>query len=651
MKRIATYCFYDSRGEVARHKVYYLSQLVKVLDRLVIVCNGELTAEGRDTLEQFTPDVLVRENEGFDFWAHKTGLEYIGWDTLSDYDEYLLCSDICYGPIYPFEELFEEMGKRDCDFWGVMYNYEDKKALAHGEVVFPGGYQRDFILSPLINVKSKMLKSYEFRQHWDNLVPIGSYSEAVVNGEFWFTYNFQNSGFRWDCIQGESLRDYVFGEHTNAPYQVLTRYRTPIIRKKALNGVKPLSDSWFFGYGDEYYKTLEYIERNTEYDSGLIWDDILHKSHLSDVQERLQLEYILPSSHLEHEYSYKKKIAVICHIYYADLVEECASYSDNFPEGTDFYLTTTSEETLAEIHKEFGRRGHNYQVQMRPNVGRDAPTLFVTYSHIVTGGEYEYICYFHDKKASHFEYKVIGEQSKLRCYTALFGSKDIVKNIINKFEANLRLGVVANPPPYQFGNFNCLPSSWRRNYEEIEKLAERIELDVPLSEEKYAPSAYGAKLWFRADALKKMLSYNFIYDDFSTITAGINDGEFEHAIERIYGLAAQDSGYYLAYVLSDTQARSELANYQAMLFGNEGIVNTASNFMGARVGGYSNFLHTLCGKLQITFPHSLAQQEYLETIPAGLLFKKLIKRFVPSIIWRPLANRRNRKSNESLGEL
>lgn len=40
-----------------------------------------------------------------------------------------------------------------------------------------------------------------------------------------------------------------------------------------------------------------------------------------------------------------------------------------------------------------------------------------------------------------------------------------------------------------------------------------------------------------------------------------------HAIERIYGFAAQDSGYYYADVINTDDARSDLINYQYMLYG------------------------------------------------------------------------------------
>jgi rhamnosyltransferase len=661
MKRIATYCIYDPKGDVARHKTYFITQLLKFVDRLVIVCNGNLTAEGRDTLEQFTEDVIVRENVGFDWWAHRTGIEYIGWDELQSYDEYLLCNDICYGAVLPLEDMFDGMSERDCDFWGPVLCPEDKSVKSVGVIPFPGGYSMEYLWSIFINVKSKLLQSYEFKSFWDNLKKMSTMIEALVYGEYHFTYYFSNCGYKCDSWCDPKVYERMpvtISRHV--PYRLLKENRVPFLRRKAVNGSIPLSDFWALGYGNEAYKAIEYLEQKTDYDAGMIWDDILRNNHLSRIQARLQLEYILPENRLEREYTYKKKIAVICHIYYADLVEECASYSENFPKDTDFYLSTTSEETLTEIHREYGKRNFNYQVQVIPNIGRDAPALFVAYSHIVTNGDYEYICYFHDKKVPQSEYKEIGLQFKLRCFNSLFGTKSTVMNIINRFEDNPRLGVLTNPMPYTDTYFAAFSRTWKRNYENIKELADRIGLDIPLSMYRYEPSAYGTKLWFRAAALKKMLSHKFTFEDFEHATPDKHDCTISHAIERIYGIAAQDSGYYLAYALSNDQARSDLSNYRAMLFGCEGILPLIQKY-GLGVGSFNSVLHGLEETLkshssfkekyqQIKYQSNpierlppLNPQEYLETVSTRLLIKKLVKRFIPKNIWKSLANKHQKK--------
>lgn len=49
-KRCGIYCIYAKYGHVARYVDYFLSKLVKSLDQLVIVANGELDADSRKGL-------------------------------------------------------------------------------------------------------------------------------------------------------------------------------------------------------------------------------------------------------------------------------------------------------------------------------------------------------------------------------------------------------------------------------------------------------------------------------------------------------------------------------------------------------------------------------------------------------------------------
>ena len=90
MKRVAIYFFYDKDGVVDRYVNYFLEDFKQNLDRLIVVCNGKLTPEGREEFSKYTNEIIVRENKGFDVWAYKEGIEYIGWDNLEKYDELLM---------------------------------------------------------------------------------------------------------------------------------------------------------------------------------------------------------------------------------------------------------------------------------------------------------------------------------------------------------------------------------------------------------------------------------------------------------------------------------------------------------------------------------------------------------------------------------
>ena len=75
---------------------------------------------------------------------------------------------------------------------------------------------------------------------------------------------------------------------------------------------------------------------------------------------------------------------------------------------------------------------------------------------------------------------------------------------------------------------------------------------------------YGDMMWFRADALKKAIGEKLDYKFFDVPYK--SDGTIMHAIERIYGYVAQDSGYYYADITNTDEARSDISNYQYMIY-------------------------------------------------------------------------------------
>ena len=119
MKRLALYVFWEKDGIVRDYVAYYLQALKSVAQDITVIVNGSLSPEGRTRLEKLGIDILVRNNEGLDFGAWKHALLHRGWENIHGYDELVLCNCTCYGPVYPFSEMFSIMSRRVCDFWGI----------------------------------------------------------------------------------------------------------------------------------------------------------------------------------------------------------------------------------------------------------------------------------------------------------------------------------------------------------------------------------------------------------------------------------------------------------------------------------------------------------------------------------------------------
>lgn len=119
MKRLFIYSFYDNDGIVDDYVPCFLEKFKPYCEEILTVVNGSLSDEGRKKLEENSTVVFERENVGFDSAGFKFVIEHLGYEKLKEYDELILANSTMFGPIYSPAELFDEMEKRDCDFWGI----------------------------------------------------------------------------------------------------------------------------------------------------------------------------------------------------------------------------------------------------------------------------------------------------------------------------------------------------------------------------------------------------------------------------------------------------------------------------------------------------------------------------------------------------
>lgn len=194
MRRACLFSFYDKDGIVDDYIVYFLKELSKHAERIIFFSNGKLDDEQKAKILPITEEIKIRPNEGFDVMAYKEGLQLLDYDWGHQFDEVLMVNDTCFGPLFPFSELFGEMAKRDCDFWGVTAHQEMTPNPLTGKGVLPYHLNANFIA-----VRDKMLHSKEFRDYWEALNPAADYISAILSHEAFFTQKFSNLGFKSSC--------------------------------------------------------------------------------------------------------------------------------------------------------------------------------------------------------------------------------------------------------------------------------------------------------------------------------------------------------------------------------------------------------------------------------------------------------------------
>ena len=563
-KRLAIYVFYDKAGVVDSYVTYMLQELLRVCERLVVVCNGELGDAGRERLGELTRDVIVRENEGFDAWAYKTGMEYIGWDKLCEYDELVLMNDTVFGPFYPFEGIFDEMGAKGLDFWGMTKHgrYHNPDGLTKGGV-FPEHIQTYFIV-----VCNKMLASPEFEKYWESIPKLKSWNQTVSYIESQFTKHFADMGYAWDVFANtdKELADfYDISLMSLMPYEMVSDYKCPFIKRKCFT--IGYSTALTFTIGNSTRKAFDYVIVTYDYDVDMIWEHILRTADFRHIKDNLHLNIVLPENGIKDETISisNAKVAVFAHITYLDMIDFCIDYISSASGIADFYVTTLSDEMKPRILDRFGQRGlSDPKVVVLPknSKGRDVGALWVGLKQYMSG--YDYICWIHNKKSPQIRPLTVGRDFGRRCMENTLASKEYVTNIIGTFEANPRLGMMFPPPIIHGPYIQLLSFLWTGNYHNTVALAEKLNIDVPINVGFDPIFPTGGMFWFRTKALQKIIDYDLKYDEFPDEPLP-EDGTFGHAFERIYCFAAQSEGYYSAWAMTDKFTLNELTSMSFIL--------------------------------------------------------------------------------------
>ena len=122
MKRFVLFSFYDPDGIVDDYVIYLLKSFNGIADEILTIVNGSLTPESNERLKTLS-NILMRENMGFDAWGYKEGFENYGYENLKKFDEIICLNHTCFGPIFPWEDMFEKMSQSDCDWWSLFKDH------------------------------------------------------------------------------------------------------------------------------------------------------------------------------------------------------------------------------------------------------------------------------------------------------------------------------------------------------------------------------------------------------------------------------------------------------------------------------------------------------------------------------------------------
>jgi len=543
MRRLCIFSFYDAQGIVDDYVIYFLKQMSAHVERILFYSNGPLARNAEIGLRELDCEVIQRPNVGFDVLAYKEGLQLIDFDKRGIYDEVLMVNHTCYGPIFPFDELFSSMSRRQCDFWGITAHLEMTPNPFTGTGTLPYHLNSNFIV-----VRKVMLQSQAFRNYWESLSATDSYAQAVQSHEAVFTNFFTKLGYASECY----LDCTKYGTLYPAIYDIDETVidRNPILKRRAFfNDPRVLEHN-----AVDLPRALRVIEETSNYDRSLIWKNIVRSAELRTLNTNAALTSVLPDVRLKSgDYPVgRERVAVCAHVYYTDMLDEILALTDTIPCAYDFIATTESEAKKREIEQRLGGRQNIANIIVRvveQNRGRDMSSLFITCRDLFLEDRYDLVCHLHTKKSPQV---AAGRANgfKRHMFENLLNSPGYTANVLDMFYDNPWVGV-AVPPLIHIG-YPTMGHTWFANRPLANEVAKLLGIDVSMDPDT-SVGAFGTMFWFRPKALKPLFAHPWKWSDFNAEPHHV-DGGLAHVLERLICYAAQSERYTTQQIINSRLA-------------------------------------------------------------------------------------------------
>lgn len=223
-RRMAIFASFSQNASIDEHVIFYLNELNKWVDGIVFVSDNPLLPDQLDKIKNIVISAQCKRHEEYDWGSYKRGFQYLQENNLlSESDELIICNDSCFGPIFPFSDLFSEMSSREkkSDFWGVSMGYAIKP----------------HIQSYFFCIKRNVFTSPCFSQFMQSVTAQEDVLGVLLNYEFEFTEYLEKHGFKYDAYFKSSL----VGNSINM--NDFLDLKIPLVKVKIFNNTYSIKDN------------------------------------------------------------------------------------------------------------------------------------------------------------------------------------------------------------------------------------------------------------------------------------------------------------------------------------------------------------------------------------------------------------------------
>lgn len=226
-------------------------------------------------------------------------------------------------------------------------------------------------------------------------------------------------------------------------------------------------------------------------------------------------------------------IGVHLHLHYQDMLEEFIYFLKNIEQRFSLYVSINNQTNIEAIRSKLTKDlpYATVCVEQMPNKGRDIGPLLAGFGKRMA--KHEIICHIHSKRSLH---NVNKSDWRRQLLVNLLGSKTIVRNILQSFFENDRLGIVF--PEYHHSLRGQI--SWGTNFEICEKLANG--LGIKINKESLNLFPAGSMFWAKRESIQNLFDTKLDWNNFPDEDGQV-DGTVAHAVERLFGEIAASNNF------------------------------------------------------------------------------------------------------------
>ncbi|MBR1753718.1 hypothetical protein IJ732_02690 [bacterium] len=180
MKRLAIFAHWDKDSLIEDYVLQYLKGLKSVAEKIIFVSDCDIKQLEQKKLDGLADYVIAKQHGEYDFGSYKRGFLYAQENNfLNDVNELILANDSCYAPLFPLEDMFNEMSEKT-NFWGIIkHSYCDREHLQSFFIVLDNNVFNSIAFRNFINSVCKQNSKWDVISKYE----VGL-TETLVSAKF-----------------------------------------------------------------------------------------------------------------------------------------------------------------------------------------------------------------------------------------------------------------------------------------------------------------------------------------------------------------------------------------------------------------------------------------------------------------------------------